>query len=98
MQNPPSPLSCTILHIRVNPHQRTEDAMAQATQPPPEPASNGNANEVSRFAAHFSDTPEPGLRHVKVDVERTFRTSEELSLWLQACVLRLALDAKAETI
>ncbi len=70
--------------------------MAQETHAPPESPHNGNFEEVSRFAVHFSDTPEPGLRHVKVDVERTFRTSEELSLWLQACVLRLALDAKSE--
>ena len=70
--------------------------MAQATQPLPESASNGNFEEVSRFAAHLSDTPEPGLRHVKVDVERTFRSSEELSAWLHACVSRLTWDAKAE--
>ena len=59
------------------------------------PPQNPNAAEISRFAAHISDTPEPGLRHVKVDVERTFRTSEELALWLQACTLRLALDIKS---
>lgn len=57
---------------------------------------NSDVEEVSRFAAHVSDTPEPGLRHVKVDVERTFRSSEELSAWLHTCVGNLTLDVKAE--
>ena len=47
-------LSCIIRYIPVNPHQRTEDAMAQATDTHPDLTFEDISDEYSKFEARIS--------------------------------------------
>ena len=98
MHTPILPYPVTILHIPVNPHQRTEDAMAQATDTHPDLTFEDISDEYSKFKADVWPTDIEGVNLLKLDVERPFRDTDELSAWLHAYVAKLGTDLKNKIV
>ena len=66
--------------------------MAQATQTDPELTYEDISDEYSKFEARISRSNVKGVKHLKLVVDRPFRSGDELSAWLHANVSRLRSD------
>ena len=71
--------------------------MAQATDTYPDLKYEDISDEYSKFQADVSPTNIKGVRHLKLAVERPFRTTDELSAWLHAYVVRLGIDIERKS-
>lgn len=66
--------------------------MAQATETYPDLTYDDISDEYSKFKADVWPTNIEGVKHLKLDIERPFRNTDELSAWLHAFVARLGAD------
>ena len=71
--------------------------MDQATDTYPDLTYEDISDEYSKFKADVSPTNVKGVRHLKLVIERPFRTTDELSAWLHAYVARLEMDIERKS-
>ena len=66
--------------------------MAHATDTYPDLTYEDISDEYTKFEARISHSNVKGVKHLKLVVDRPFRSSDELSAWLHANVSRLRWD------
>ena len=72
--------------------------MAQATDSYPDLTYEDISDEHSKFKADVWPTNIEGVNLLKLDVERPFRDTDELSAWLHAYVAKLGTDLKSKIV
>lgn len=66
--------------------------MAQATDTHPGLTFDYISDEYTKFEARISHSNVKGIKHLKLVIDRPFRSSEELSSWLHAHITKLQSD------
>ena len=72
--------------------------MAQASQEYPDLTYEDISDEYSKFKADVWPTNIEGVNLLKLDIERPFRDTDELSTWLHAYVAKLGTDLKNKIV
>lgn len=72
--------------------------MTQATDTIPEFTYDDISDHYSKFKADIWPTNLKGVMHLKLDIERPFRSGDELSAWLHAFVAKLGQDINDQGI